>query len=263
MKHNSKRASAMKLLSIALVVIVGMSVLPFAGGNVHGASNPKIVENKSWTTPSNWPSMYDVYMQQVIFNTKVNQPNTDGGFSLYMDTRVKIKGKKYGAWQRVKKMNDSWQQYTITGFKRNAVYQARLYYGKQVGNTLYRSPYSKVQEFRTGSPIYIKSIKVTPVNMQTRRQHVFGYVIYWGSLKFYTYQYKITVTLKKKPNAAGMMINGKKALGNKTVYTVYTPKMDSYSKPYGRSYTVVVNAYKSWRYGGYSQLVKKNVKVSR
>ena len=259
MNTDVKNLNVSRIMAIALVLIMVFTLMPVFHGQVHGASKPVIIERSNWAKPTNYPSQYDVYRNHFVFNTKGNYAG--GSTKLYVDYRKKIKGNKYGPWKRSAAMGAPYSDYMITGLSENAVYQTRTYYGLWKGNRLYRSRYSSLFTFRTGSRIYVKSVRVQPVNIQTKRQHVFGYVVYWGSIKFYRCQYKVTVTLSRKPGAAGLMINNKKSVGNKLKYTVYLGPFDSYSKPQGKKYTVLINSYKSWRYGGWSQPVKKTVVV--
>ena len=152
----------------------------------------------------------------------------------------------------------------------NRTYKARVQYRKQVnyngGSTIVTGPYSDEVTFNTGKSTKpsVKSItiKAKKPKKKTLITHA-HWDIYgkWHPYKksyIWTTTYTVTVKLKKKPGAEGLMIGDKKVKGNKTTYkATFT---DS-GKLKGKKITIGICSYNDPDVGGYGKVYKKKVKV--
>jgi len=224
-----------------------------------GALSPQwVIEGAITPAPVNQASMYQVYGTYLDFNPS---PARKGGCYLYME----YKQKGTNTWKRSGYMGFD-DDYTIKGLKPNKWYYARLYYAPN-GNFLYgytgNSAYSNIIKFKTGpnKKPAVKSVSVKAVKVQEKRQHVFGYVVYWGSMKFYKYKVKTTVTFKKAPKTKYVWVNGKKFKGGKKKYTVTSGWRTTYSKPSKNKWKVMVYTAQNKDWGGYSKMYSKSKKI--
>lgn len=262
-----QRAARAVLVSVLVFLVGAVCVLP-AAGTAHaaessaeqgltaaqgGVSTQDIVVNPSIPAPSNSASQYEVYPTYFFFNAGLN---SQAFCDLYMDYRI-----KGGAWKTSGSMyavND----YTFKGLKPKKTYQARLYYKNIYTGEIGR--YSPIVTFKTApnKKPAVKSVKVKAIKVKKHWQRVYGYVIYLGKRAYYTYKIRTTVTLKKKPKAKYIAINGKVFKANKKKYTVTTKKLVKYySPPRGDKYKVSIYTYQNKVWKGYSKLYQKTRKL--
>ena len=171
------------------------------------------------------------------------------------------------------------QSFKISGLKPNKTYKTRIRYGTYVtyskdilgdGKTyFFGGPVLNSGTIKTGKAKApkIKSVSVKAVNVKYHKIRHYGRYtgVYLYTEKFYTCRFRVTVQLKKKPGAKGIWLNGRFLKGNKLKYTtVFSPYPNYYFKrpPKGlKKYAVSVCSYNSKKYGGYSPLKKRKVKV--
>lgn len=234
------------------------------------------------TDKPNYKGSFDVYSKYANYYPYSSMwTNTE--YPLF----IEYKGKKQKKWKRYGPMKSnavqlySSQGFKVKGFKANKKYKTRIRYG-QYENTsknktiLNLGPVKKTASIKTGKAKKpaVKSIGVKAVNVRFHKVKHPGYWNYVGGYafwhppyteKFYTTNIKITVKLKKKPGAKGIMINGKRRKGNKKTYTYkYRPYPNYFVKrpPKGmKKYTVRVWSYQSSKYGGYSPIYKTKKKI--
>ena len=124
-----------------------------------------------------------------------------------------------------------------------------------------------------GMPLKIKSIKAkgTKVKSYKVREPIWSwYSNPWGGItiyisgykmvKKYTTTTKVTVKLKKKPGAKGIVVGGKKLKGNKKVYKV---KISYSGKLKNKKVKIGVYSYQDNTYKGYTKKVTKKVKLKK
>ena len=163
--------------------------------------------------------------------------------------------------------------------KANKKYTTRLFYGKKFsygGKTYFFSgrttkKLSKNFSLKTGAKKpSVKSIKITKakVSSYTYRQPIWN--SYWIGTTYYTYisgyrtvkayqtKFKVTVKLRKKPGTYGIYIGTKRLKGNKKTYTTTFTQS---GKLKGKKLKVAVYSYQHSKYGGYSPIYRKKVKV--
>lgn len=274
MGKTAKLGLTQKVLVLILTLAASAALVSLSGTAAYaaesGSASSGMLMAQSLTpgqidaVPVNKASMYQVYSTYLDFDPT---PAYKGGCVLYMEYRAKGSTKwKTSGWMNLRESNG----YRIKGLKPNKTYVARLYYepnanGLYLYNFTTRSGYSKTFTFKTGpkGKPAIKSVKVKAINVKKHKQHVFGYVIYWGSVNFYTYKVKTTVTFKKLPKTKFIWINGKKfkvKKGKKT-YSVTSAKRSTYSYPTKNKWNVAVYGYRNATWGGYTGMYQKNFKI--
>jgi len=179
------------------------------------------------------------------------------------------------------------QGYKIGGLRANTSYQTRIRYGENVvystraggdGKTyFFGGPILGTTTIKTGKSTKpaIKKVTAKAVNVKRRKSVRPGYYYWTGyhyiwmkpvKMRYYTYNVKVTVRLKKKPGTAGIWVNGRWLPGNKKKYTtkfkIPYPYNMSAKRPRGRvKYTVSVQTGQNKAYGGYSPTWKKRMKL--
>lgn len=167
------------------------------------------------------------------------------------------------------------QRYRIGGSTPDTVYKTRIYYGDDYGNPI--SPYLTTSTIKTGKSTKpaIKKVTAKAVNVKYHKKMRPGYYYWTGyhylwmkplKMKYYTYNVKVTVKLKKKPGTAGIWVNGRWLPGNKKKYTtkfkIPSPRNMSVKKPRNRiKYTVSVCTGQDETYKGYSPTWQKKMKL--
>ena len=254
-------------IALVLALVVGALFIPLTSSPAYAVENDgskaqlqaqslNVETNAISAAPSNNITMYEVYSTYLFFNT---------GMNFYGDTRICMAIRPAGgSWSYYGGMMYL-QQYTINGLIPNTWYEAKLYYRHiWSGQT---GPYSGSVFFKTGPNALpkVKSVKVQAVKYKRHKEHLVspydGYVYRTIYNIYYTFKYKITVTMKKKPGTPYLYVNGKRFKGNKKKYTVTTGKQLTYYKPKGKKFTVYVYTGLDPTYGGYSLLYSKKVKV--
>ena len=273
MSTAARPRSKRSFVALILVLVVGALFIPLAsspayavendGSNVQLQAQSLNVETSAISyAPNNAISMYEVYSTYLFFNP---------GLFYCADGRVFMAirpaggdWKYYGPMQyRAGRPEDG---YTIGDLTPNTLYEAKLYYRDRYGYGT-AGPYSNPVFFKTGPNALpkVKSVKVQAVKVKRHKEHYVspytGYVYRTIYNIYYTFKYKITVTMKKKPGTPYLYVNGKRFKGNKKKYTVTTGKQLTYYKPKGKKFTVYVYTGLDPTYGGYSLLYSKNVKV--
>ena len=237
--------------------------------------------------PANKISQYEVYHDHFIYSVTSKKYSYDESCKVYVD--YKIKGKK---WKRKGPMETS-KDYNVKKLKSGKKYQVRAYYGKEL--TINGKKYlilgthnknvSKSVSFKTGpKALKFKKVTVKLTNVKKHTQKKYGSLgVYHGKCTWYTCKVKATVKLKKKPGAKGIYINAKRCKGNKKTYTAnlgkastlnalfgfkYKAKQYNWYKsdeyfnlPKGKKYQLMIYSYNSTKYGGYSKLYSKKVKM--
>ena len=179
------------------------------------------------------------------------------------------------------------QAYNISGLAANTKYLTRLRYGVSTyydelygGDGKYYTFYGPVLNtttIKTGKAKKPKIKKVTAkaVNVKYHKKYRPGYYYWTGyhyvwikgtKMRYYTYNVKVTVRLKKKPGTAGIFVNGRFLKGNKKKYTtkfkIPSPHNMSVKKPKGHiKYKVTIQSGQSASYGGYSPAWSKKKKL--
>ena len=142
---------------------------------------------------------------------------------------------------------------------------------------VFKGPATKDIGFKTAyKKTPVKSIKAKKIKQWCKKYKVrrLSSKIYWRNgyagwgwyrkvlgTKTYKYWYtkvKITVTMKKKPGVAGVLIGEKKVKGNKKTYSA---NFTLAGKKKGKKIKVSVYSYMSTKYGGWSGKTLKKVKV--
>ena len=185
----------------------------------------------------------------------------------------RLKGKKwkngygpFGTSKTVKRSKlKSAKKYQIrTYFAKKFTYGGKKYIitGKQMGKK------SKVATVKTGGKkLKIKSIKISKVKVTSKMVYRgrpgyiwdpyygrYNFGIRFGYEKETVTQFKITVKLKKKPNAKGIMIGNQMVKGNKKKYTKLFTLTGNQK---GKKLTFSFCSYQNGTYKGYSKLVRK------
>lgn len=275
MKKERKKGIA-RILSLALAVTLAFGIIPFMNTEAYaeGYQYPAPNYNGSFEA-------YSTYFNYAPFTLGGgNNPNWLTSFyspRLYMEYSADG-GKtwnKSGYMQYNSITSISSQRYRIGGLKPNTWYKTRIYYGDAYGNRI--SPYRDTTTFKSGmsSKPAIKKVTAKAVNVKFHKTTRPGYYYWTGysyiwmkpvKMRYYTYNVKVTVRLKKKPGTAGIWVNGRWLPGNKKKYTtkfkIAYPYNMSVKKPRGRvKYTVSVQTGQSKAYGGYSPTWKKRMKL--
>ena len=244
-----------RVLVIVLALIMMITFIPvFGGGQAHAASSFSAI-------PYNYQSMYQAYSNNFEFSIG---SNWGYGYDLYMEYRP-----LGGKWRTSGYMDSPYATYVIKGLAPNTVYQTRLYFKTYSGT---KGRYSRIISIKTGpnAKPAIKSCKVKAVKVKKHKARVYGYYtgLYLGSYKYYTFKLKTTVKFKKAPRTPGFAIKLptlgylKKYKGTKKKYVHTTGTLRrNYSKPRGLRVTVQAFTFRSYAYGGYSQLYSKSCKI--
>ena len=264
---NACRVTVFLILAAVAAIVLPAGNAAYAAESGDGVQNGiaagsvlKLQEDAIIPAPVNKPTMYQVYAKYFDFDPG---PAYKSGCVLRLEYRA-----KGGKWKTSGWMGFS-DDYKISGLRPNTVYYVRLYYEPNAnGEILYNyhsnSAYSNTIKIKTGpnKKPAIKSVSVKAINVKQKKQHVFGYVIYWGSLTFYRYKVRTTVTFKKAPKTPYVWINGKVFKGNKKKYVVTSAWRDTYSRPSKNKWSVAVYTFRDKKWGGYSKLYSKKKKIS-
>lgn len=265
-----------KWLSFVLAIVLAIGIIPFMGAEAHAV-------DQMYDTP-NYDGQFEVY--STYFNYAPftlgggNNPNMWTSFyspKLYME----YSGDGGKTWRRTGYMqyntvtSISSQRYCIKGLTPNTVYRTRIYYGDDDGNPI--SPKRTTTTIKTGKRTKpaIKKVTAKAVNVKYHKKIRPGYWYYTGysyiwmrpvKMKYYTYNVKVTVKLKKKPGTPGIWVNGRWLPGNKKKYTtkfkIASPHNMSVKKPRGHvKYRVNVCTGQSKSYKGYSPVWTKRMKL--
>lgn len=203
--------------------------------------------------PSNSASMYEVYPTYLFINAG---PNACAYHDLYLAYRP-----KGGQWKVYGPMY-SYNDYTVKGLKPKTTYEAALCYFNIYTDELGGMSNSITFKTAPNKKPAVKSVKVKAIKLKKHWQKIYGYVIYLGKRAYYTYKIRTTVTLKKKPKAKYITINGKTFKAKKKRYTVTTKKLVRYyNSPRGKKYTVSVYTFQNKTWKGYSKLYQKKRKI--
>ena len=217
----------------------------------------------------------------VCFSPYFNVPKDSSGkapfgyiwLQLY-DTKKKQWGDSYGPFDSYERLYTEYftgnKSAGGTKIQANTLYHARVRYGKETfynGNRLYMwGPWSNTVDIKTGqssrpavASIRIKTKKMKKTGLITKAHwDVYGKWHPYSKEYIWTTTYKVTVKLKKKPGAAGLMIGDKKVKGNKTTYTV---TFTDSGKLKGKKIKFGICTYNDPQVGGYGKVYKKKVKV--
>ena len=203
---------------------------------------------------------FEVY-HNYLYYRPYNMAWENTAYDLYLEYSPDGKNWQRSGYMRANAITLMPQQtFTINGLQPGRTYATRIRYGKLVNGKLYLGPAVGTGSYKTGQakPLNVKSVTCKAVKVKRHKVKHYGYYtgVYLYTEKFYTYKVKVTVKLKKKPNAAGIWINGKFCKGNKKKYTAtFTPQINySKNKPKGRKWGVALASYQSSAYGGYSPL---------
>lgn len=232
-------------------------------------TSAKSVQLTNISAAPNYKGVFEFYSTYLLYNPYDFGKNL-GAYHLYMDYSCDG-GKTWktsGAMRSNSVQLYSSQQYRINGLKPNKKYRTRIYYGERVsykGKSYFiKGPKRSTGTYKTGKKKKpaIKSVTAKATNVKYHKVKHYGYYtgVYLYTEKYYTYNVKVTVKLKKKPGAKGLWINGKFVKGNKKKYTATFKPYPNYSskKPRGRvKYKVSVCSYQSKAYGGFSPLYQK------
>lgn len=231
----------------------------------------KAVPTYIYGTPSNKLSYYTTGPNYFSIYYSGNTYKYDYTCNLMLDYR--LKGKKwkngygpFGTSKTVKRSKlKSAKKYQIrTYFAKKFTYGGKKYIitGKQMGKK------SKVATVKTGGKkLKIKSIKISKVKVTSKMVYRgrpgyiwdpyygrYNFGIRFGYEKETVTQFKITVKLKKKPNAKGIMIGNQMVKGNKKKYTKLFTLTGNQK---GKKLTFSFCSYQNGTYKGYSKLVRK------
>ena len=277
MKKQTGKERARRMLSIALALVLACGIIPFmnTGANAYASSAPQPDYNGVFEVNSTYFNYYPFSLtgnRYGAFNN-IMQNNAP----LYME--YSSDGK---TWTRSGYMVASTAGpllpsvgYKIGGLKPNTTYRTRIYYGDGYGNPI--SPYLNTTTIKTGmnKAPSIKKVTAKAVHVKFHKETRPGYYYWTGyhyiwmkpvKMRYYTYDVKVTVKLKRKPGTGGLFVNGRWLAGNKKTYTttfkgVY-PHNISVKKPRGRvKYTVNVRSGQNASYKGYSPSVSKKMKL--
>ena len=264
------------LFLLAGGLLLGAALLPLTHGTAYaaegGAAQGSLVAGEGAVStqdeatiqyiasvPTNSSSMYQAYSKYFEFTTPGVDPNL---INYDMALRYRQKGSK--EWNYYVGMTYVLQTHTISKLKPNKTYEVQLCYYDSYGSEITAlSDFSKSVYIKTGlkKKPAIKSVQVRAINVKSHWQHVYGYVLYYGKVRYYTYKIQTIVTLKKVPKAKYILINGKKFKANKKRYVVTSAKQSAYKKPYGKKWTVAAYTYHNKNYGGYSPMFQKKYKI--
>lgn len=269
-KHTSRR----RLITVLLAFVLVFSCLPFMTDKA----------NAETTLPQpNYNGVFKVYPTYFTYAPfgvgDLNNPWAWTRFhspKLYMEYSTDgVHWKRSGYMQCNSVSGPLAAKYRIGGLRPNTKYRTRIYYGDDSGSPV--SPYRTTTTIVTGrnNRPAIRSVTAKAVNVRYHRTYRPGYY-YWtgyhyvwirgGIMKYYTYNVKVTVRLKKKPSTAGVWINGRWLRGDRTYYTttfkIASPYNMSVKRPRGNiKYTVTVQSGRNKSYGGYSPAWKKTMKL--
>ncbi|MBQ6400767.1 MAG: hypothetical protein IJI20_00625 [Firmicutes bacterium] len=205
-----------------------------------------------YDTPGNGEGQYETYSNYMFYWPSGNYLY---GCDLYLD----VNGQAY-------KVGSSYGKWSVGGLTPNSSVWTRAYFGKWVNGEFFRGPYSPTVTMLTGgNALAIKSVKVKAVKV---KKHKIRHHTYWGwgtwthwTEKYWTYKLKVTVKLKKKPGASGLVISGSKVWGNKKKYNKTFGTFVSYKKPRKQKVGISIYSFKNVNYGAYSPMWSKNKKV--
>ena len=199
---------------------------------------------------------------------------TAKGFSSasYGDVYVDYKKGANGTW------STQWGPFhvnapsTVNRLSPNSIYYVRAYYVKKVGSSYYIGPVSGEVAIKTGPAKApdIKSIKISKAKVKKvwvkPIRNVFGFIIKKG---FWTKEttYKVKITFKKRPGAAGIEVYAggvtlpKFLKGNKKTYTT---KFTVGGKAIGKKTAFTIRTKGNATYGAWSPPVtKKKIKIKK
>ena len=270
-KHFARRRISTLLLSLA----VAAACLPFTGEEAYA--------DTQYPAP-NYDGSFEVYSNHFFYAPFTigggNNPNAFTSFyspKLYMEYSADggRTWKKTGYMQYNSVSTASSQRYRMSGLKPNTNYRTRIFYGDDSGNPI--SPYRSCGIIKTGkkSKPAVRSVTAKAVNVRYHKAVRPGYYYWTGysyiwtrptKMKYYTYNVKVTVRLRKKPGTKGIWVNGRWLKGNKKKYTatftIPSPHNMSAKKPRGHvKYTVSIRSGQSKSYGGYSPEWKRTMKL--
>ena len=276
MKKQIRKAGARRMLSLALALVLAIGIIPFMNTEAYAAEY-------RYGAP-NYNGRFEVY--STFFNygpftiSGGNNPNIWTSFyspKLYMEYSADggKTWKRSGYMQYNSVVSNYNQNYRIGGLRPNTYYKTRIYYGDDYGNPI--SPYRTTTTIKTGMAARpaIKKVTAKAVNVKFHRGTRPGYYYWTGyhyiwmrpvKMRYYTYNVKVTVQLKKKPGTAGIWVNGRWLPGNKKKYTttfkIPSPHNMSAKRPRGRvKYTVSVCTGQNKIYKGYSPTWRKRMKL--
>ena len=157
-----------------------------------------------------------------------------------------------------------------TKIKANTTYKLRCFYAKETtyasDNYWIYSDFSNTVSIKTGNSkkVAIKSISAKCLKQEKKELHVSGY---WDGNGNWHSGYdttvwattvKVTIKLKSKPNAAGIMVDNYRIKGNKKKYTL---KITQSGKLKGQKTKFSICSYNSASVGALSPSVTKTVKI--
>lgn len=269
-KHFTRR----RIFSILLAAALAVGCLPLLGGSDASAETlPQPNYNGTF-------EVYDTFFNYAPFGGgTANNPWAWTKFyspKVYMEYSADGVNWSRSGYMQCESVSGPWAaKYRIGGLQPNTAYFTRIYYGDDKGNPI--SPRLTTSTIRTGMPWApsIKKVTAKAVNVKYHRTTRPGYYYWTGysyiwtrpvRMKYYTYNVKVTVELKKKPGTPGIFINGRWCPGNKKKYTakfnIAYPYNMSVKNPRGRvKYTVEVKSGMDPTYGGYSPAWTKTKKL--
>lgn len=276
MKMQNRKTRKGRLLSIVLAIALAIGIVPFMSLKTYAAQTGYGAPNYNGQF-----EVYPTYFNYAPFTLGGgNNPNWLTSFYsplLYMEYSADggKTWKRSGYMQYNTVTSISSQRYRITGLRPNTTYRTRIYYGDAYGNPI--SPKRNTTTIKTGKATKppIKKVTAKAVNVKFHRKTRPGYYYWTGysyiwmrpvKMRYYTYNVKVTVTLKKKPGTPGIFVNGRWLPGNKKKYTttfkIPSPHNMTVKKPRGRvKYTVSVQTGQSKSYKGYSATWRKRMKL--
>ena len=262
-----------KIVSIVLALALAVGCLPFMTDKASAATLGQPNYNGVF-------EVYDTYFNYAPFGGgTLNNPWAWEKFvspKLYMEYSADGVNWARTGYMQCNSVSGPWaEKYSIGGLSPNTVYQTRIYYGDDYGNPI--SPALPTSTIKTGMPTApaIKSVTCKAVNVKYRKQYRPGYYYWTGyhyvwmkgvHMRYYTYNVKVIVKLKKKPGTPGIWVNGRWLPGNKKTYKtkfkIAYPYNISVKNPRGRvKYTVTVRSGQDAGYGGYSPAWQKTKKL--
>ena len=255
-----------KVLSLAFALMMCLTIVSVFSSEAHA------VDNVAKPDYSGTFTAYSTYFNWYPFDSFKNSYAVAyiAGSPYYLYMEYSTNGKK---WKRSGKIQGNGfttlkdQGFKISGLKPNRKYKTRIYYGDIYGNKL--SPVRSTGTIRTGakSKPAVKSVTAKATKVKLHKVKHYGYYtgVYLYTEKYYTYNIKVSVKLKKKPGTKGIWLNGRFLKGNKKKYTTtFVPLYGGYSakKPRGNiKFTVELQSGQSKIYGGYSPKWKKTMKL--
>ena len=221
------------------------------------------------TAAPTYKGQMTVYWNYLDF-APYNMARANSAYTLYME--YSADGGR--TWTRSVPMNCNpiqlyiSQTYKISGLRPNTIYRTRLFYGQTLYGEFMRGPVLNTATIKTGQAVRpaIKSVTCKATKVKHHKVKHYGYYtgVYLYTEKFYTYNVKVTVKLKKKPGTTGIWINGRFLPGNKKKYTTTFTPYPNYSskKPKGRvKFKVNISSYQNAGYGGFCPLYTVTKKV--